>query len=108
MKSLSATGSHGRKRAPRTIRIDRLPLGERLDKEPPRGLLDEVALERGHAFELRRERERVAGVEWGTKGRVGGVQLEQLRDDAPGGVPVEVGVDIGEEFVVGAVRSSVQ
>ena len=99
MKSLSATGSHGRKRAPRTIRIDRLPLGERLDKEPTRGLLDEVALKRGHALELRRERERIARVEGRAEGWVGGVELEQLGDDAPWGVPVEVGVDVGEEGV---------
>ena len=54
----------------RTIRKHGLPLGKRLHEEPPRGLLDEVALKRGHALELRGERERVTGVERGAEGWV--------------------------------------
>ena len=68
----------------------------------------EVTLYCRQSLKLRRDRVSVASVEWGAEGWVGGVQLEQLGDDAPGGVPIEVGVDVGEELVVGPVRSSVQ
>ena len=80
----------------------------RAREEPPGRDEEDVALERGHALELRRELVVGARAERRARGGVGGVELEQARELRARGAREPVERDVREEGGVGPVRAFVQ
>lgn len=101
MRAVSNEAAIGETKPP-TERARNLLSRTLVQQEPPGGLKDEIALERGKSLVNRREREVVAGTEGRARCRVRRVQFQQSRDGRVARVREVVAFQIGSQLPLSA------